>query len=50
MVLSVLLRHDVDGALSNSQIVDIYRDLLDPKRVPLRGFFIAGARVRLPLH
>ncbi|MBK88137.1 MAG: hypothetical protein CMQ44_04705 [Gammaproteobacteria bacterium] len=50
MVLSVLLRHDVDGALSNSQIVDIYRDLLNITRVPLRGFFIAGARVRLLFH
>jgi len=47
LVLHALSRHRGRCGLSRSQIIDIYRDLLELKKVPLRSLFIVAARIRL---
>ena len=47
LVLHALSRHRGRCGLTRSQIKDIYRDLLNSKKVPLRSLFIVAARVRL---
>ena len=36
--------------LTRSQIIDIYRDLLEAKKVPLRSVFVGCAKVRMLFH
>ena len=50
LVLHALSRHRGGLGLSRSQVIDVYRDLLNSKKVPLRGLFIACAKVRLLFH
>ena len=47
LVLHALSRHRGRCGLRRSQIIDIYRDSLESKKMPLRSLFIVAAMVRL---
>lgn len=47
LVVDVLLRHRQEIPLKRSQIIDIFRDSLDQKKVPLRRLVVAIMKVRL---
>jgi hypothetical protein len=46
-VVDVLLRHRQEIPLTRSQIIDIFRDSLEQKKVPLRRLLVAIMKVRL---
>ena len=50
LVFHALSRHRSCCGLTRSQIIDIYRDLLESQKVPLRSLFVVAARVRLLFH
>lgn len=50
LVLHALSRHRGGLGLSRSQVIDVYRDLLEVTKVLLRGLFVACAKVRLLFH
>lgn len=47
LVVDVLLRHRQEIPLTCSQIIDIFRDSLEQKKVPLRRLLVAIMKVRL---
>ena len=50
LVFHALSRHRSCCGLTRSQIIDIYRDLLESQKVPLRSLFVGGAKSRLLFH
>jgi hypothetical protein len=50
LVFHALSRHRSCCGLTRSQIIDIYRDLLEAKKVPLRSVFVGCAKVRMLFH
>ena len=49
LLLDVLLRHCKEIPIERSQIIDIFRALLDSKKVPLRSVIVMLVKVRLLL-
>lgn len=47
LVTDALLRHCKEIPIERSQIIDIFRDSLESKRVPLRGLLVMLMKVRL---
>ncbi|MEE6248010.1 MAG: hypothetical protein VX375_07970, partial [Pseudomonadota bacterium] len=49
LLLDVLLRHCKEIPIERSQIIDIFRDSLEAKKVPLRSVVVMLIKVRLLL-
>ena len=49
LLLDVLLRHCKEIPIERSQIIDIFRDSLESKKVPLRSVIVMLVKVRLLL-
>ena len=49
LLLDVLLRHCKEIPIERSQIIDIFRDSLEAKKVPLRSVIVMLIKVRLLL-
>ena len=47
LVMDVLRRHHQEIPLTRSQIIDIFRDSLEQKKVPLRRLLVVIMKVRL---